>query len=50
MNQRRHKKLSRRLFTAILMGDAGGVRAALRSGADPAGADADGTTPSTRRP
>ncbi|MFK0141837.1 ankyrin repeat domain-containing protein [Streptomyces murinus] len=45
MNQRRRKKLSRRLFTAILMGDAGGVRAALRSGADPAGADGDGTTP-----
>ncbi|MEW2270058.1 ankyrin repeat domain-containing protein [Streptomyces sp. SID685] len=45
MNQRRRKKLSRRLFTAILMGDTAGVRAALRSGADPAGADGDGTTP-----
>ncbi|MFF8994282.1 ankyrin repeat domain-containing protein [Streptomyces sp. NPDC014983] len=45
MNQRRRKKLSRRLFEAILAGDASHVAAALRSGADPERADREGTTP-----
>ncbi|WP_327281206.1 MULTISPECIES: hypothetical protein [unclassified Streptomyces] len=45
MNQRRRKKLSRHLSTAIMQSNALRVRAALRTGADPQGADADGTTP-----
>ncbi|MFI9820017.1 ankyrin repeat domain-containing protein [Streptomyces sp. NPDC052013] len=45
MNHRQRKKLTRRLFDAILMDDAAGVRAALRAGADPQGRDSEGTTP-----
>ncbi|GAA0598126.1 ankyrin repeat domain-containing protein [Streptomyces crystallinus] len=45
MNHRRRKKQTRRLFGAIVEGDAARVRAALRSGADAEGTDAGGTTP-----
>ncbi|WP_372411449.1 ankyrin repeat domain-containing protein [Streptomyces luteireticuli] len=45
MNQRQRKKLTRRLFVAILMDDAVGAKAALRAGADPERADTYGTTP-----
>ncbi|MEU5839126.1 ankyrin repeat domain-containing protein [Streptomyces diacarni] len=45
MNQRQRKKLSRRLFDAIVTDDATGVQTLLRVGADPQRADAEGTTP-----
>ncbi|MFJ3176697.1 ankyrin repeat domain-containing protein, partial [Streptomyces roseus] len=45
MKQRRQKKLSRHLFTAIMQSNAFRARAALRPGADPNRADAEGTTP-----
>ncbi|MEU9731463.1 ankyrin repeat domain-containing protein [Streptomyces sp. NPDC048002] len=45
MNQRQRKKLSRRLFEAILTGDVSHAKALLRSGADPEQPDSDGTTP-----
>ncbi|WP_433544302.1 ankyrin repeat domain-containing protein (plasmid) [Streptomyces sp. CA-294286] len=45
MSQRRHKKLSRRLFEAIWGGDTAVVKALLRSGVDPGRADREGTTP-----
>ncbi|WP_432172048.1 ankyrin repeat domain-containing protein [Streptomyces sp. 1222.5] len=45
MNRRQRKKLSRRLFGAILTSDPAGVRSLLRSGADPERADRDGATP-----
>ncbi|UNS95303.1 ankyrin repeat domain-containing protein [Streptomyces tubbatahanensis] len=45
MNQRQRKKLSRRLFEAIVMGDAARVQTLLRAGADPQRADAEGATP-----
>ncbi|WP_405988141.1 ankyrin repeat domain-containing protein [Streptomyces sp. NBC_00986] len=45
MNQRRRKKLSRRLFGAIQAGDTAVVTVALRAGADPERADSEGTTP-----
>ncbi|WP_043665000.1 ankyrin repeat domain-containing protein [Streptomyces xylophagus] len=45
MNQRRRKKLSRRLFGAIQAGDTAVVKAVLRAGAEPELADSDGTTP-----
>ena len=45
MNQRQQKKLSRRLFEAILVGDAAAVKAVLRAGGDPERADSEGTTP-----
>ncbi|WP_433859168.1 ankyrin repeat domain-containing protein [Streptomyces kronopolitis] len=44
MNQRKHKKRSRRLFNAILMGDTAVVKAVLRAGADPNEPYSDGTT------
>lgn len=44
MKRRRRKRLTRRLFAAIIQGDALRVRAALRSGAGPRWADAEGTT------
>ncbi|WP_394428139.1 ankyrin repeat domain-containing protein [Streptomyces sp. SGAir0957] len=44
MNQRRRKKLTRRLFHAIWTGDPAGARAALRAGADPTWTDSEGTT------
>ncbi|MFC8173916.1 ankyrin repeat domain-containing protein [Streptomyces sp. NPDC013012] len=45
MKQRRQKKLSRRLFEAILAGDAGNTKILLRAGASPERRDGDGTTP-----
>ncbi|WP_216591273.1 ankyrin repeat domain-containing protein [Streptomyces brasiliscabiei] len=45
MKRRRRKKLSHRLFEAILSGDARTTRTLLRGGANPEGRDADGTTP-----
>lgn len=45
MNQRQRKKLSRRLFNAIPLGDTAVVKAVLRAGADPEQADGEGTTP-----
>ncbi|MFB7338162.1 ankyrin repeat domain-containing protein [Streptomyces adustus] len=45
MNQRRRKKLSHRLFGAILAADPVQVRALLRRGAHPERGDRDGTTP-----
>ncbi|GAA2334433.1 ankyrin repeat domain-containing protein [Streptomyces kunmingensis] len=45
MKQRRQKKLSRRLFEAILAGDAIGTKVLLRSGASPQRRDNDGSTP-----
>ncbi|MEV7075121.1 ankyrin repeat domain-containing protein [Streptomyces sp. NPDC093990] len=45
MKQRQQKKLSQRLFEAILSGDAKSAQALLRSGASPERRDADGTTP-----
>ncbi|MFJ2239294.1 ankyrin repeat domain-containing protein [Streptomyces sp. NPDC087859] len=45
MKQRQQKKLSHRLFRAILSGDAKSVRTLLRSGASPERRNADGTTP-----
>ncbi|MGW1209163.1 ankyrin repeat domain-containing protein [Streptomyces sp. NPDC002499] len=45
MNHRQRKKLSRRLFNAIPVGDTTAVKAALRAGADPEQVDGEGTTP-----
>ncbi|MEU9454474.1 ankyrin repeat domain-containing protein [Streptomyces sp. NPDC048277] len=45
MKQRRQKKLSRRLFEAVLAGDARTAKALLRSGACPERRNIDGTTP-----
>ncbi|MFB7031303.1 MULTISPECIES: ankyrin repeat domain-containing protein [unclassified Streptomyces] len=45
MKQRKQKKLSHRLFAAILTGDALRTKALLRSGASPEIRDTDGTTP-----
>ncbi|UQA97183.1 ankyrin repeat domain-containing protein [Streptomyces halobius] len=45
MNQRRQKKLTRRLFNAILMGDTAVVKAVLRAGIAPNKPDSAGTTP-----
>ncbi|MEU5889149.1 ankyrin repeat domain-containing protein [Streptomyces sp. NPDC047461] len=45
MKQRQQKKLSHRLFGAILAGDAKSVRILPRSGASPERRNADGTTP-----
>lgn len=45
MNRRQQKKLSHRLFEAIVAGDAARVRAALRAGADPGRPAGEGTTP-----
>ncbi|MFE7359299.1 ankyrin repeat domain-containing protein [Streptomyces sp. NPDC057543] len=45
MNQRRRKKLSHRLFGAILVGDTVRVKAVLRAGADPERGDSEGATP-----
>ncbi|MGW2826565.1 ankyrin repeat domain-containing protein [Streptomyces sp. NPDC001443] len=45
MNQRRQKKLSQRLFGAILDADPAHARVLLRRGAHPERRDRDGTTP-----
>ncbi|CAL9659204.1 ankyrin repeat domain-containing protein [Streptomyces sp. enrichment culture] len=45
MNRRKHKKLSRRLVDAALVGDPARVRAALRDGAPAETADTARTTP-----
>ncbi|GGV41171.1 ankyrin repeat domain-containing protein [Streptomyces spectabilis] len=45
MNERKRKKYSRRLFEAVLHGDASRVRALLRAGADPGRPDREGVTP-----
>ncbi|QDQ14821.1 ankyrin repeat domain-containing protein [Streptomyces spectabilis] len=45
MNERKRKNYSRRLFEAVLDGDASRVRALLRAGADPGRPDREGTTP-----
>ncbi|MFE9406465.1 ankyrin repeat domain-containing protein [Streptomyces sp. NPDC006530] len=45
MKQRQQKKLSRRLFEAVMAGDAMHTRALLRSGASPERRNSDGTTP-----
>ncbi|GGR69861.1 serine/threonine protein kinase [Streptomyces humidus] len=45
MNRRRQKKLTSRLVAAALCGTVQDVDRLLRAGADPAMADADGTTP-----
>ncbi|MEU5631798.1 ankyrin repeat domain-containing protein [Streptomyces rishiriensis] len=45
MNRRRQKKLTSRLVAAALCGTAQDVDRLLRAGADPATADAEGTTP-----
>ncbi|MGW4890501.1 ankyrin repeat domain-containing protein [Streptomyces sp. LamerLS-31b] len=45
MKQRHQKKLSRRLFEAVLAGDARATKALLRSGACPERRNSDGTTP-----
>ncbi|WP_406410109.1 ankyrin repeat domain-containing protein [Streptomyces halstedii] len=45
MKQRQQKKLSRRLFEAVLTGDAMHTKALLRSGASPERRNSDGTTP-----
>lgn len=45
MNRRRQKKLTGRLFEAVLGDDAIGVAGLLRAGADPRRADREGTTP-----
>ncbi|MER7027245.1 MULTISPECIES: ankyrin repeat domain-containing protein [Streptomyces] len=45
MNKRQRKKLSRRLFCSILMGDAAAVQAVLRTGISPDAPDGTGTTP-----
>lgn len=45
MKQRQQKKLSHRLFEAILSDDARSVNDLLRSGASPEKRDTDGTTP-----
>ncbi|MHC0433670.1 ankyrin repeat domain-containing protein [Streptomyces sp. O3] len=45
MNQRRRKKLSRRLFQAIAGGDTVAVRTLVRAGVAPDRTDSEGTTP-----
>lgn len=45
MKQRRQKKLSRRLFEAVMAGDAKTTEALLRRGACPERRNRDGTTP-----
>ncbi|MFG1664943.1 ankyrin repeat domain-containing protein [Streptomyces sp. Y7] len=45
MKQRHQKKLSRRLFEAVLAGDASTTKALLGSGACPERRSSDGTTP-----
>ncbi|MET9103890.1 ankyrin repeat domain-containing protein [Streptomyces antibioticus] len=45
MKQRRQKKLSHRLFEAILTGDARSTKALLHRGASPERRNGDGTTP-----
>ncbi|MFD3842936.1 ankyrin repeat domain-containing protein [Streptomyces sp. NPDC058642] len=45
MKQRQQKKLSHRLFGAILSGDVKSVQTLLRSGASPERRNTDGTTP-----
>ncbi|MGW4732921.1 hypothetical protein ACWEQC_27710 [Streptomyces shenzhenensis] len=45
MKQRQQKKLSHRLFEAILSGDAKRAKTVLRGGASPERRDTDGTTP-----
>ncbi|WP_329404747.1 ankyrin repeat domain-containing protein [Streptomyces melanogenes] len=45
MNRRQQKKLSHRLFVAVVVGDAARVRAALRAGAAPERPNREGTTP-----
>ncbi|MFC5955685.1 ankyrin repeat domain-containing protein [Streptomyces pratens] len=45
MNRRTRKKLSARLVAAAMFQEGGTVRALVRAGADPNGADAHGTTP-----
>ncbi|MGW1787732.1 ankyrin repeat domain-containing protein [Streptomyces tubercidicus] len=45
MKQRQQKKLSRRLFEAILTGDVPSTKALLRRGASPERRNGDGTTP-----
>lgn len=45
MNQRQQKKLSHRLFEAVLSGDADDAKTLLRRGASPDRRSADGTTP-----
>ncbi|MBX9389679.1 ankyrin repeat domain-containing protein [Streptomonospora nanhaiensis] len=45
MKQRQQKKLSHRLFEAILSGDASSVKTLLRRGANPERRNTDGTTP-----
>ncbi|MFF5724253.1 ankyrin repeat domain-containing protein [[Kitasatospora] papulosa] len=45
MKRRQQKKLSHRLFSAILAGDPGSVKTLLRAGASPERTDSDGTTP-----
>ncbi|MEU8762339.1 ankyrin repeat domain-containing protein [Streptomyces sp. NPDC048659] len=44
MKRRRQKKLTQRLFSAVLSGDAPSVRSLLRGGASPEARDGDGTT------
>ncbi|SBT93773.1 Ankyrin repeat-containing protein [Streptomyces sp. DI166] len=45
MKRRQQKRLSQRLFEAVLAGDATTVKTLLRSGASPQGRDNEGTTP-----
>ncbi|MGY0066870.1 ankyrin repeat domain-containing protein [Streptomyces sp. QTS137] len=45
MNRRKRKKLSGRLVEAAMFAEADTVRALVRAGADPGGANADGTVP-----
>ncbi|MET7652937.1 ankyrin repeat domain-containing protein [Streptomyces sp. NPDC005486] len=45
MNRRRQKKLTKRLMSAAMFEEGPRVDLLLRAGADPAAADADGTTP-----
>ncbi|POX55805.1 serine/threonine protein kinase [Streptomyces sp. Ru71] len=45
MKQRQQKKFSRRLFEAILTGDARSTKALLRRGASPEKPNSDGSTP-----
>ncbi|MDQ0584099.1 ankyrin repeat domain-containing protein [Streptomyces rishiriensis] len=45
MNRRRQKKLTKRLLSAVMFDGGTRVDLLLRAGADPAAADADGTTP-----
>ncbi|WP_314224334.1 ankyrin repeat domain-containing protein [Streptomyces zaehneri] len=45
MNRRRHKKLTKRLLSAVMFGGGPEVDLLLRAGADPTAADVHGTTP-----